>query len=154
MREIQGTGVQHGTFWIFPCTTNASLTCARLLFVLTFLDITKGHGYSTKGTRAPIIQHRHYAFFLTYPSSAVIGNRDFFHNGDHLMSTSTQRADIDPTCGNGRSMACRPVGVRTPKRVDLRWMMHQSTRCNRVSAMRLRASTISRLGSQVISYSS
>jgi hypothetical protein len=52
------------------------------------------------------------------------------------MSTSIQRAEIAPTCGTGRSMACRPVGVRTPKRVDLRWMMRRSTRCSRVSAMR------------------
>lgn len=71
------------------------------------------------------------------------------------MSNSTQRADIDPTCGTGRAMACRPVGVRTPKRVDLRWMMRRSTRCNRVSAMRSDASNInSRKGSQVVSYSS
>ncbi len=68
------------------------------------------------------------------------------------MSTSIQRANIDPTCGNGRAMACRPVGVRTPKRVDLRWMMRQSTRCNRVSATRSQqTSSNSRTGSQEIS---
>jgi len=69
------------------------------------------------------------------------------------MSNSTQRADIDPTCGNGRSMACRPVGVRTPKRVDLRWMMRQSTRSNRVSAMRSHITTNSTTGGQEIRYS-
>ncbi|MEO6865167.1 MAG: hypothetical protein ABI229_06930 [Gemmatimonadaceae bacterium] len=67
------------------------------------------------------------------------------------MPTSIQRADIDATCGNGRAMACRPVGVRTPKRVDLRWMMRRSTRCNRVSAMRSQLSNNGRTGSQEIS---
>ena len=68
------------------------------------------------------------------------------------MSNSTQHADLDPTCGNGRAMACRPVGVRTPKRVDLRWMMRKSTRCNRVSAMRSRTIPYhSRTGSRDIS---
>ncbi len=69
------------------------------------------------------------------------------------MSTSTQRADLDPTCGTGRSMACRPVGLRAPKRVDLRWMMRRSTSCSRVSAMRLRTSLNSRTGSQEYRYS-
>ena len=70
------------------------------------------------------------------------------------MSTSIQRADLDPTCGNGRAMACRPVGVRTPKRVDSRWMMRRSTRSNRVSAMRSHTSpNSSRTGSQEIRYS-
>ena len=66
------------------------------------------------------------------------------------MSTSTQRADINPSCGTGRAMACRPVGARAPKRVDLRWMMRRSNRCTRVSAMRFYTTISSRTGSQEI----
>jgi hypothetical protein len=70
------------------------------------------------------------------------------------MSNSNQRTDLDPTCGNGRSMACRPVGTSLPERIDLRWMMRQSTRRNRVSAMRSRAYPTSRTGSREFSYCS
>jgi hypothetical protein len=64
----------------------------------------------------------------------------FVINGPHLMSTSPQRADMDPTRGTGRSMACRPVGIRTPKRVDTRWMMRRSSGRNRIPTVRSRTS--------------
>jgi hypothetical protein len=91
----------------------------------------------------------------TVPSHGVqiSDHATFFANGDHPMSTSTQRADLDPTCGTGRFMACRPVGLRAPKRVDLRWMMRRSTSCSRVSAMRPRTSPNSRTGSREYRYS-
>lgn len=64
------------------------------------------------------------------------------------MSNSTRRADIDHTCGTGRSMACRPVRAHARKRFELRRIRRAATRCNRVSAKRSVAFSNCATGSQ------
>jgi hypothetical protein len=45
----------------------------------------------------------------------------------------------DPNSGGGRAMACRPVGLCPPERLERGWSANRGARLTRVSAMRLRA---------------
>jgi hypothetical protein len=43
----------------------------------------------------------------------------------------------DPTSGGGRAMACRPIGLCPPERLDRGWSANRGARLTRVSAKRL-----------------
>jgi len=60
---------------------------------------------------------------------------------DHGMSTtrSITPSHRDPSCGTGRFMACRPVGMCPPEREDRGWWAGTGARRTRVSAMRTSA---------------
>lgn len=45
----------------------------------------------------------------------------------------------DTTSGGGRSMACRPVGLCPPERLERGWSANRGARLTRVSAERLQA---------------
>ena len=45
----------------------------------------------------------------------------------------------DPTFGDGRAMACRPIGLCAPERFDRGWSANRGARLTRVSALRLAA---------------
>jgi hypothetical protein len=46
---------------------------------------------------------------------------------------------IDPMSGGGRAMACRPIGLCPPERLERGWRANRGARLTRVSATRLRA---------------
>jgi len=43
----------------------------------------------------------------------------------------------DPTSGGGRPMACRPIGLCPPERLERGWSANRGARLTRVSAKRL-----------------
>jgi hypothetical protein len=43
----------------------------------------------------------------------------------------------DPTSGGGRAMACRPIGLCPPERLERGWSANRGARLTRVSAKRL-----------------
>ena len=47
------------------------------------------------------------------------------------------RVHDDPTSGGGRSMACRPIGLCPPERLERGWSSNRGPRRTRVSAKRL-----------------
>ena len=149
---VSGYATKAGTYFAPTC----NCFYASVPRPVRFLDIASKRAYSTK--RNPFLRQssrRCSAAHTPARSDRAASNRTarpFYHRSS-LMSTSFQRADLDPTCGTGRAMACRPVGVRVPKCVDSRWMMRRSTSCSRVSAMRSRTSPDSRMGSQEFRYS-
>ena len=49
----------------------------------------------------------------------------------------THKEHCNPNLGTGRSMACRPVGLCPPERLDRGWSANGGPRCTRVSAMRV-----------------
>lgn len=50
----------------------------------------------------------------------------------------TQGVRIDPMSGRGRAMACRPIGLCPPERLERGWSANRGARLTRVSATRLR----------------
>jgi hypothetical protein len=47
------------------------------------------------------------------------------------------RIHVDSTAGVGRTMACRPVGLCPPERMNRGWSANRGARLTRVSANRL-----------------
>jgi hypothetical protein len=45
----------------------------------------------------------------------------------------------DPTSGGGRAMACRPIGLCPPERLQRGWSANRGARLTRVSAKRLQS---------------
>jgi len=56
-----------------------------------------------------------------------------------LLSLRVHAVHSDPTSGDGRAMACRPIGLCPPERFDRGWSANRGARFTRVSALRLAA---------------
>ena len=54
-----------------------------------------------------------------------------------ISRTRAHRVHFDPNFGSGRAMACRPVGLCPPERLERGWSANRGARVTRVSAMRL-----------------
>lgn len=56
-----------------------------------------------------------------------------------LTPLRVYRVLADPSFGAGRAMACRPIGLCPPERLERGWSANRGARLTRVSAMRFRA---------------
>jgi hypothetical protein len=68
-------------------------------------------------------------FFATRVSESMIPRSTF--------PLRVHRAHVDSTSGGGRAMACRPVGLCPPERIERGWSANRGARLTRVSANRL-----------------